>query len=69
LVLIKNFNFKKCLHFKDKVYSPSQTTKQIYDECLNELLESVLEGYNGKKKINFYFKLILKTKQLHLHMV
>lgn len=32
----------------DAVYGPKSTQQQVYDETAFSLVESVLEGYNGK---------------------
>lgn len=33
--------------FFDAVYSPTVTQKHIYDSCAANVVESVLDGYNG----------------------
>ena len=42
----------------DYVYGQQSTQQQVYDEAAFQLVESVLEGYNGKKYF-FTFQLIL----------
>ena len=39
----KNFTF-------DYVYGIESTQQQVYDDCAFSLVESVLEGYNGKPR-------------------
>jgi len=39
----------------DFVYGPASTQQQVYDECAFGLVESVIEGYNGKIILSTFF--------------